>query len=113
MDITPSYNYLLGKPWIHMAGAVPSTLHQKIKFIIDGHLICVAAEEDMIIATTSTAPYVKANEKAKECYFRSLEFVNAIFVREGQKISVPQLSKTTRSGLEQVVEKGVRAGIGL
>ena len=27
MDINPSYNYLLGRSWIHMAGAVPSTLH--------------------------------------------------------------------------------------
>ena len=27
MDINPSYNYLLGRPWIHMAGAVPSTLY--------------------------------------------------------------------------------------
>ncbi|XP_052478399.1 uncharacterized protein LOC128033939 [Gossypium raimondii] len=29
--IKPSYNYLLGRPWIHIAGAVPSTLHQKLK----------------------------------------------------------------------------------
>ena len=83
MDITPSYNCLLGRPWIHMVGAVPSTLHQKIKFIIDGHLICVAAEEDMIVATTSTAPYVKVNEKAEECSFKSLEFVDATFMGEG------------------------------
>ena len=27
MDINPSYNCLLGRPWIHMAGAVPSTLY--------------------------------------------------------------------------------------
>ena len=27
MDINPSYNCYLGRPWIHMAGAVPSTLH--------------------------------------------------------------------------------------
>lgn len=27
MDIAPSYNYLLGRPWIHMAGAIPSSLH--------------------------------------------------------------------------------------
>ena len=33
MDISPSYNCLLGRPWIHIAGAVPSTLHQKIKFV--------------------------------------------------------------------------------
>ena len=35
MDISPSYNFLLGKPWIHIAGAVPSTLHQKIKFVTE------------------------------------------------------------------------------
>ena len=27
MDINPSYNCLLGRPWIHMVGAVPSTLY--------------------------------------------------------------------------------------
>ena len=27
MDISPSYNCLLGKPWIHITGVVPSTLH--------------------------------------------------------------------------------------
>ena len=27
MDINLSYNCLLGRPWIHMVGAVPSALH--------------------------------------------------------------------------------------
>ena len=27
MDIHPSYNVLLGRPWIHAAGAVASSLH--------------------------------------------------------------------------------------
>ena len=27
MDINPSYNYLSRRPWIHMVGVVPSTLH--------------------------------------------------------------------------------------
>ena len=36
MVISPSYNCLLGRPWIHIAGAVPSTLHQKIKFVTEG-----------------------------------------------------------------------------
>ncbi|XP_040960233.1 uncharacterized protein [Gossypium hirsutum] len=31
MDIKHSYNCLLGRPWIHSAGAVPSSLHQKLK----------------------------------------------------------------------------------
>ncbi|XXG62961.1 hypothetical protein AAC387_Pa05g1244 [Persea americana] len=37
---TPScYNILLGRPWIHENGAVPSTLHQCIKFVGDDGLI--------------------------------------------------------------------------
>ena len=82
MDISPSYNCLLGRPWIHVSRAVPSTLHQKIKFMIEGQLVCIATEEDMIVATSSGAPYVKADEKAMECSFRSLEFVNAMYVGE-------------------------------
>ena len=80
MDISPSYNCLLGRPW-----AVPSTLHQKIKFVTERQLVCVSVEEDMITATLSGAPYVEIDEKAMECSFRSLEFINAmckhVFVR--------------------------------
>ncbi|KAJ8636172.1 hypothetical protein MRB53_010439 [Persea americana] len=37
---TPScYNILLGRPWIHENGVVPSTLHQCIKFVGDDGLI--------------------------------------------------------------------------
>ena len=63
MYISPSYNCLLGRPWIHIAGAVPSTLYQKIKFVTEGQLVYIAAEEDMIPATSSGAPYVEADEK--------------------------------------------------
>ena len=39
-----------------MAGAVPSTFHQKIKFVVEENLITVAAKEDMIATTTVTTP---------------------------------------------------------
>ena len=32
MDCPTTYNALLGRPWIHQMKAVPSTLHQSIKF---------------------------------------------------------------------------------
>ncbi|XP_070016565.1 uncharacterized protein [Nicotiana sylvestris] len=32
IDVPASYNLLLGRPWIHAAGAVVSTLHQAVKF---------------------------------------------------------------------------------
>ena len=67
----------------------------------------------MIVTTTSTAPYVEVNERAEECFFRSLEFVNVAFIEEDQKIWVPCLSKTTKLGFKQVVRRGVRVGKGL
>ena len=38
-----------------MAGAVPSILHQKVKFIASESLITVTAEEDMVAMTTDVA----------------------------------------------------------
>jgi len=31
MDIDTNFNLLLGRTWLHPLGAVPSTVHQKIK----------------------------------------------------------------------------------
>ena len=59
----------------------------------------------MIAATLLGAPYVETNEKAMECSFRSLEFVNAMYVGEKAKIPVPKLSEITHSGIRQVVGK--------
>ena len=36
MDINPTYSCLLGRLWIHLVGVVPSTLHQKLKFLVGG-----------------------------------------------------------------------------
>ena len=66
-----------------MAGVVASILHQKINFMTEGQLVNVATEEDMIATTSLGAPYIEANEKVMECSFRSLEFVNAMYVGEG------------------------------
>ncbi|PKI40889.1 hypothetical protein CRG98_038730 [Punica granatum] len=41
IDIPNAFSLLLGRSWIHLAGAVPSTLHQKLKFIVEERLITV------------------------------------------------------------------------
>ena len=66
----------------------------------------------MIAVTSSGAPYVETNEKAMECSFRFLEFVNAMYIGE-VKILVPKLSEITYSGIRQVLGKGARVGKGL
>nr|XP_012466212.1 unnamed protein product [Gossypium raimondii] len=108
MDIKPSYNCLLGRPWIHSAGAVPSSLHQKLKLVTEGRLITIDAEEDIIASVTSDAPYLGTDEEAIECSFRSLEFVNATSVIEGKRIPMPSVSRATKMGLQMTVEKGAQ-----
>ena len=56
----------------------------------------------MIAATSSRVPYVEADEKTIECSFRSLEFVNAMYVKERAKIPMSKLSKVTHLGIKQV-----------
>ncbi|KAA3473961.1 hypothetical protein EPI10_024296 [Gossypium australe] len=113
MDIKPSCNCLLGKPWIHSARAVPSSLHQKLKLVTEGRLVTINAEEDIIASVTSDAPYIGVDDEAIECSFRSLEFVNATFIVEGNKIPIPKISKTTKMGLQLTIGKGALSGKGI
>lgn len=53
MEIQASFSCLLGRPWIHDAGAVTSTLHQKLKFISHGKLITVSGESAFLISNLS------------------------------------------------------------
>ena len=38
-----TYALLLGRPWYHILGGVPSTMHQKVKFLLDGEVITIDA----------------------------------------------------------------------
>ena len=80
---------------------------------MEEQLVCVYAEEDMIATTSSVTPYVEIDEKVMECSFRSLEFVTAMYVKEGAKIPVPKLSEVTHSSIRQVPGKGARVEKGL
>ncbi|RVW59572.1 hypothetical protein CK203_103302 [Vitis vinifera] len=50
LRIPTSFNLLLGQPWIHRVGAIPSSLHQKVKFIHYGQVVVVQSVGDMFIA---------------------------------------------------------------
>ena len=50
LRIPTSFNLLMGRSWIHRAGAIPSSLHQKMKFIHDGQVIVVQSVGDMFIS---------------------------------------------------------------
>ena len=49
MDINPSYSMLLGTFWIHIAEAVTSSLHQCLKYIMNGMLVTIKAKETFLM----------------------------------------------------------------
>jgi len=46
IEADTSYNVLLGRPWLHTYGVVPSTLHQCFKYLVDGEVKSVSADMD-------------------------------------------------------------------
>ncbi|WJX95006.1 hypothetical protein P8452_76371 [Trifolium repens] len=91
MDINPAYSCLLGRPWIHAAGAVTSTLHQKLKFVVDDKLITVAGEEDIFVSHLSSFQYVEANEESLETALQALEVANAVAIFEKSCVKKPKV----------------------
>jgi hypothetical protein len=61
MNIQATYSCLLGRPWIHEAGAVTSTLHQKLKFVRDGKMVTVSGEEALLVSHLSAFSYISAD----------------------------------------------------
>ena len=50
-----------------MAEVVPSTLHQKVKFMVEEQLISVAAEKDIVATLTTSNSFIDVDENAIEC----------------------------------------------
>ncbi|XP_077230979.1 uncharacterized protein LOC143864044 [Tasmannia lanceolata] len=46
LDIKTSFFLLLGRPWLHRVGVVPSTVHQKLKFIKNNRIITVRGDPE-------------------------------------------------------------------
>lgn len=52
-----------------MARVVSSSLHQKLKLVIEVWLVRTSAEENFIASVTNDAPYSGADEEAVKCSF--------------------------------------------
>ena len=71
MRILTSFNLVLGQPWIHRAGAIPSSLHQKVKFIHDGQVIMVQSTRDMFI---SSKPVLQISHNEYDLFMTGFTF---------------------------------------
>ena len=71
LGIPTSFNLLLGQPWIHKAGAIPSSLHQKVKFILDGQVITVQSTRDMFFFSE---PVLQISHSEDDLFFTGFTF---------------------------------------
>jgi hypothetical protein len=113
MDISPAYKCLLGRPWIHAAGAVTSTLHQKLKFIIGDKMIIVSGQEDMRVNHLSSFRYIEVDEEATEVPFQVLEVASVVTLNTKRKSSKKGgLAMTSWKAMKDALEEGVPSGCG-
>ena len=92
---------------------VPSTIHQKVKFVVDENLITVVIEEDMVATTTVSTPYIEVKKDATKCSFRSFEVATITNTKNGLGIPTSHLSQNTWMSLKKTIGKGAKTGYGL
>ena len=105
MDIPRSFNLLLGRPWIHSAGAIPSSLHQKVKFITNGQIITVLGEQDYNIYKDTAITYI--GEESPEDFGLQI-FEEVCVLEEGETTQVGTFGLRYTPTVEEVREMKVR-----
>ena len=111
MDIHPSYSMLLGRPWIHAAGAVASSLHQCLKYIANGVLVTVKAEEAISIMKNVAVPFIEA-EDCMDGNLHAFEVVNTEWVPENTIRRKPRISEATKMAVKSLLKHQVPARFG-
>jgi len=102
MDIDASYSCLLGRPWIHEAGAVTSTLHQKLKFVKNGKLVTVHGEEAYLVSQLSSFSCIEA-KSAEGTAFQGLTM-------EGTEPKKVGAAMASLRDAQKAVQEGQAAG---
>ncbi|XP_050920068.1 uncharacterized protein LOC127137672 [Lathyrus oleraceus] len=112
MDIHPRYSCLLGRPWIHSAGAVTSTLHQKLKFITNDKMIVIGGKEDILVSHLTSFRCIEVEGEITETPFQSLEVVNIMTVQQTSESPKSEPSMASWQGAKAVIENGNAQGRG-
>jgi len=94
-----------------LGGSRSSTLHQKLKFLVEGHLVIVSGKEDILVSCPSSMPYVEAAEESLETAFQSFEVVSIASVDSFSE--QPCLSNTAIMVARVMLGNGYDPGMGL
>ncbi|XP_070025802.1 uncharacterized protein [Nicotiana sylvestris] len=84
LNVVVSYNLLLGRPWIHAAKAVPSTLHQMVKFEWDRQEIVVHGEDNLCDHSDAIVPFIEFEDDTGPWVYRVFDTVSVEKIPEGK-----------------------------
>ncbi|KAI5422655.1 uncharacterized protein LOC127076396 isoform X2 [Lathyrus oleraceus] len=117
MNIRPAYSCLLGRPWIHGASDVASSLHQKLRYPIEGKIVTVCGEEEYIVSSVHTFRYVEMDGEFFETPSQSFEVVPPTNPVLKPTSCVPKVVRAPPTMIslkdaQAVVEDGGRTGWG-
>ncbi|XP_070013226.1 uncharacterized protein [Nicotiana sylvestris] len=113
LDMDTSYNFLLGRPWIHVVGVITSTLHQMVKFEHEDREIVVYGEDEQSIYRDPSVPCLEAREGSEHIVYQAFEIVVADQCKEGKPCPQPFLSNTSIMVAKEMIRYGYKPGKGL
>ena len=114
LRIQSSFNLLLGRPWIHEASVIPSSLHQKVKFIHEGRIITIQSDKDVV---TSFEPVLQISHSEDDLHLTGFSFdeVQVVSLEDDDRDMVPMSFDQHSSTLVLSMMKGMSymPGLGL
>ncbi|XP_070026490.1 uncharacterized protein [Nicotiana sylvestris] len=113
LDMDTSYNFLLGRPWIHAAGAVPSTLHQMVKFEHEDQEIMVHGEDEQSIYRDPSVPCLEEREGSEHIVYQAFKIVVVDQYKEENPCPQPFLSNASIMVAKEMIRHGFKLGKGL
>ncbi|XP_075081697.1 uncharacterized protein LOC107789346 [Nicotiana tabacum] len=113
LDMDTSYNFLLGRHWIHAAGTVPSALHQMVKFEHEDQEIVVHGEDEQLIYRGLSVLCLEAREGSEHIVYQVFEVVVADQCEEGSPYPKPFLSNASIMVATEMIKHGYKPGKGL
>ena len=90
-----------------MAGVVTSTLHQRLKFIIQDKVIVIGGEEDVVINNVTSFHYVEVDGEVHETPFQAMEIIFIgrvpVVLETKKKYGVPMASLKDSMAIMELV----------
>lgn len=104
MDIYLTYSCILERPWIYSVGAVTSTLHQRLKFMINNKLVVVEGEEDIMVSHLESFRYIEVGGEIHETHFQAFEVVSMVMAPPVKESKKAELSMASWKDVKSVIK---------